>query len=131
MTTNHNTPKGGRRRFGAATLPCVIMVAWLATITHGLAPANAEPRKPARVAQMDVCVTNAGGSGSDKIARIASCCKSLGGTFATNSQGTPSCQFPDGNTWTASTDQQQSGTGPTPPLPTATAILPSGLNGIQ
>ena len=67
---------------------------------------------------MDQCVTNAGGSGSDRLSRIASCCKTRGGTDSTNSQGTPSCQFPDGHTWTASA----------PPAPAATAVQPPGVD---
>jgi hypothetical protein len=101
---------------------------FIAAITLGSAPASAEPGSSVQGTQMDHCVTNGVSAGADKNAVIASCCKSLGGTVSANSQGTTSCQFPDGNTWTAPLDQQQGESGPTPPPPGATAILPPGSN---
>lgn len=97
--------------------PAALLIAAVGAIALGPSPASAEPRKPAEVAQMDQCVANAGGSGADRNTRIASCCKTLGGTYSTNSAGTPSCQFPDGHTWTAAA-----------PLPPGAAVIPPGVD---
>jgi hypothetical protein len=133
-----NTTPARRRRITTTTMVIVATAAIAAGAVGSASPANAEPKKPgatdfyscvdAKIRSIDNA--NRGGhTWQDIVDARNSCCAQLGGTWVTDHPGDPDsngvCFMPDGSPVKPS--------GPTAPLPGATAILPPGLNtrGIQ